>query len=66
MGTNNLGTKKDWVQTTLDTKQIWVNGEIERLDISINLKKEGNQAAFTFINGPRVGYVDRDGRDRPC
>ncbi|KAH3699336.1 hypothetical protein DPMN_074292 [Dreissena polymorpha] len=30
------------------------------VDLSINLKEDGNQAAFTFINDPGVGNVEMD------
>ncbi|KAH3708662.1 hypothetical protein DPMN_068119 [Dreissena polymorpha] len=30
------------------------------VDLSINLKEDGNKASFSFINGPGVGYVDMD------
>ncbi|KAH3697385.1 hypothetical protein DPMN_084885 [Dreissena polymorpha] len=39
-------------------KQIKGYGEVVPVDLSINLKEDGNQAAFTFINGPAVGNVD--------
>ncbi|KAH3706217.1 hypothetical protein DPMN_065600 [Dreissena polymorpha] len=32
------------------------------VDPSINLKEDGNQAAFTFINGTGMDNVDMDGR----
>ncbi|KAH3771472.1 hypothetical protein DPMN_172791 [Dreissena polymorpha] len=44
---------------------MWGNGEVVPVDLSINLKEDGNQAAFTFINGLGVGNVDTDGRERP-
>ncbi|KAH3771469.1 hypothetical protein DPMN_172788 [Dreissena polymorpha] len=44
---------------------MWGYGEVVPVDLSINLKEDGNQAAFTFINDLGVGNVDTDGRDRP-
>ncbi|KAH3709950.1 hypothetical protein DPMN_069416 [Dreissena polymorpha] len=67
MGTKNNWVRKKWVRTILGANKKWgVYGEVVPVDLSINLKEDGNQAAFTFINGPGVGNVDMDGRDRPC
>ena len=70
----NLGANKCWYEKKLGTntklgkknfffEKKWEYMYIVPVDLSINLKEDGNQAPFTFINGPRVGNVDMDGRD---
>ncbi|KAH3850665.1 hypothetical protein DPMN_093090 [Dreissena polymorpha] len=42
-----IGYEKNWVR-----KKNWEYGEVVTVDLSINLKQDGKQAAFTYINGP--------------
>ncbi|KAH3726984.1 hypothetical protein DPMN_052891 [Dreissena polymorpha] len=40
-----------------ERKKNWGNGGVVFVDLSINLKEDGNQDAFTFINGPELDRV---------
>ena len=61
-----MGYEKNGVRTILGTKTNKGYGEVVPVDLLVNLKEDGSKAAFTFINGPCVGYVDMGGRDRRC
>jgi hypothetical protein len=66
IGYEQIGYEKSGYEQFWVRKNIWGYGEVVPVDLSIKLKEDGNQAVFTFINGPGVGNVDMDGQDRPC